>query len=113
MNAKMKFKTGDKVIVMAGSFKGVTGEIMKSYPSENKILVKGAGLKTKYIKSSKDYPDGGMVLIERPIDASSVSHLDPKTGLPTRVGYKILDTGVKVRYSKRSGEIIDNAKVGE
>jgi large subunit ribosomal protein L24 len=109
----MKFKKGDKVIVISGSFKGVSGEILKSYPSQNKLLVKGAGLKTKYVKSSKDYPDGGMFLIERPIDASSVSHLDPKTGLPTRVGYKTLDSGVKVRYSKRSGELIDNAKVGE
>ena len=69
----MKFKKGDKVIVISGSFKGVSGEILKSYPSQNKLLVKGAGLKTKYVKSSKDYPDGGMFLIERPIDASSVS----------------------------------------
>lgn len=113
MPIKMKFKRGDKIVVISGSEKGARGEIVKSFPSLNKLLVKGINLKHKYLKPSQANPDGGITPIERPLDASKVAHIDPKTDMPTRVGYKFLENGKKVRYSKRSGEVIDNVKVGE
>lgn len=113
MSVKMKFKRGDKVVIIAGSEKGSRGEILKAIPSLNKLVVKGVNLKHKYLKPSQNHPNGGIIEIERPLDASNLAHIDPKTDLPTRVGYKFLEGGVKVRYAKRSGEVIDNIKVGK
>jgi large subunit ribosomal protein L24 len=109
---KMKLRKGDKVIVISGGEKGLKGEIVKVYPSENTVVVTGVNKKHNFLKPSQSNPEGGVVSIEKPIDASKVALLDPKTDLPTRVGYMFLATGEKVRFAKRSGETIDVAKVG-
>jgi len=110
--AKLKLKVGDNVIVRSGADKGLKGNIIKSYPSKGKVLVQGVNIKHKYVKPSQANPNGGVLPMERPIDSSKVAHIDPKTGLPTRVGYKFLENGTKVRYAKKSGEVLDNAKIG-
>lgn len=108
MAVKLKIKKGDKVAITAGKDKGKRGEVVKVFPSDSKILVGGVNIVKKHIRPSKAYPSGGIVEKEMPIHISNVGIIDPKTSLPTRVGYKVLVDGKKVRVAKRSGEIIDN-----
>lgn len=101
-----KFKKGDKVIVIAGKDKGKTGEIMFALHKKNQVVVNGVGVVVRHIKPNKNLPEGGRVSMEKPIDASNVLHVDPKTGLATRIGYKIDESGKKVRYARKSKEIL-------
>ena len=93
---------GDKVIVIAGRDKGKTGTIQKVIPEQNRVVVEGINLRKKTNKPSQKNPDGGIVEIYAPIDASNVMLVDPKTKKPTRIGHKIVK-GKKVRYAKKSG----------
>ncbi len=106
---KLKVKTGDEVIVVTGKNKGQKGKILKVFPSENKAVVSGVNVVKKHTKASKD-SEGGIIQKELPINISNIAHLDPKTGEATKVGYKILENGLKVRFAKKSGEIIGEAK---
>jgi large subunit ribosomal protein L24 len=101
---KLKIKSGDKVIVIAGSNKGKSGEVKAVFPTENRAIVDGLNLVKKHVKGTQDNP-GGIHDIEAPIHISNLMLLDPKTGTPTRVGRKVVDNKI-VRYSKKSGEII-------
>ncbi|HRO08310.1 MAG TPA: 50S ribosomal protein L24 [Saprospiraceae bacterium] len=101
---KLKIKTGDKVIVIAGSNKGQTGEVKAVYPSENRALIEGVNMVRKHVKGTQENP-GGIHDIEAPLHISNLMLVDPKTGNPTRVGRKVVDNKI-VRYSKKSGEII-------
>ncbi len=101
---KLKIKSGDKVIVIAGSNKGKSGEVKAVFPTENRAIVDGLNLVKKHVKGTQDNP-GGIHDIEAPIHISNLMLLDPKTGTPTRVGRKVVDSKI-VRYSKKSGEII-------
>jgi large subunit ribosomal protein L24 len=101
---KLSIKKGDKVIVIAGSNKGDTGEVKKVFPTENRAIVEGLNLVKKHIKATQDNP-GGINDIESPIHISNLMLVDPKTGKPTRTGRKLVD-GKLTRYSKKSGEII-------
>lgn len=101
----MKFKKGDLVLVIAGKDKGKRGHIIKAMPATMKILVEGVNVMSKRVRPSADNPTPSTMKIEFPIDVSNVSHIDPRTGLKTRVGYKFID-GQKVRISKKTGEII-------
>nr|WP_211100220.1 50S ribosomal protein L24 [Azospirillum halopraeferens] len=101
-----KIKTKDRVIVLTGRDKGKTGEVVKVLPKENRVIVQGVNIVKKHVRPSAR-SEGGIVEIEAPIDASNVAHIDPKDQKPTRVGFKILEDGRKVRVAKRSGEIID------
>lgn len=112
----MKFKRGDKVVIIAGVDKGKTGTIYKLLKKNNRVMVEGDGLKKikKHMKPSQTNPDGGIVEIERPIHISNIMLQDPKTKEPTRIGYKTVtkkvnkqDVEEKVRYAKKSGEVID------
>ena len=103
----MKFKKGDKVIVRTGRSKGKTGEVLKIYPRRNRAIVQGVNLIKRHTRPTQN-TTGGIIEQESTIDVSNLSHIDPKDNQPTRVGYKRLDDGRKVRFSKRSGEIIDS-----
>ncbi|HJD56421.1 MAG TPA: 50S ribosomal protein L24 [Rickettsia endosymbiont of Pyrocoelia pectoralis] len=102
---KLKVKKGDEVIVITGKYKGKKGRILKVFPSENKITVSGVNLVKKHTKPNQ-MREGGIITKELPIHISNVAHIDPKTGNPTRVSFKILEDGSKVRIAKKSGEII-------
>ncbi|MGQ9369690.1 50S ribosomal protein L24 [Azospirillum sp. ST 5-10] len=101
-----KIKTKDRVVVLTGRDKGKTGEVVKVLPKENRVIVQGVNVVKKHVRPSAR-SEGGIVEIEAPIDASNVAHIDPKDQKPTRVGFKVLEDGRKVRVAKRSGEIID------
>ena len=106
-----KFKKDDKVKVISGKDKGKIATILKVIPKENKAFVEGVGIVKKHAKPSKVNPEGGIIEKEMPIDMSNLMHVDPKTNVATRIGFKVNDDGEKVRYSKKSGELIDNKKV--
>lgn len=103
---KLKIKKGDQVIVLSGNDKGKTGEIVKSIPTEGKVVVQGINLVKRHTKPSQTTP-GGIITKEAPINASNVSLMDPKSGKATKVGYKEVN-GKKVRVARKSGEVIDN-----
>lgn len=102
---KLKVKKGDKVQVITGKNKGKVGDVIKVFPSENRIIVSGVNLAKKHTKPSQT-SEGGIIQKELPIHVSNVSHIDPKTNEITKVGYKTLEDGKKVRFAKKSGEII-------
>jgi large subunit ribosomal protein L24 len=104
---KLKIKKGDKVIVLAGKDKGKSGEVLKVMPAEARVLVQGVNMVKRHTRPAMGNP-GGIVEKEAPIHVSNVAHQDPKDrNKPTRVGYRMLDDGRKVRIAKRSGERID------
>ncbi|MFO1037985.1 MAG: 50S ribosomal protein L24 [Geminicoccaceae bacterium] len=102
-----KVKKGDKVVVLAGRDKGRQGEVLKVLPTENRVVVQGVAVAKRHTKPSARQPEGGIVNKEAAIDLSNVAHIDPRDGKPTRVGFKFLEDGRKVRFAKRSGEVID------
>jgi large subunit ribosomal protein L24 len=101
---KLKVKKGDTVVVRTGKDKGKTGEIKRVMPTEMKVVVAGVNVQTRHRKPSQMKP-GGLEKVEAPIHVSNVSLVDPKSGKPTRVGYKIVGDK-KTRVAKRSGETI-------
>jgi large subunit ribosomal protein L24 len=101
-----KIKKGDKVVVLAGRDKGRKGEVTVVMPKEGKALVSGVNLVKRHQKQSQTQ-EGGIVSKEAAIHLSNIAIVDPKDGKATRVGFKILDDGRKVRVAKRSGELID------
>ncbi len=103
---KLKIKKGDKVVVLAGRDKGRTGEVLKVMPSERRVLVQGVQITKRHQRPTQTTP-GGINEFEAPLHASNVALVDPKTNKATRVGYKKLDDGRKVRFAKRSGEVVD------
>lgn len=103
----MHVKKDDTVIVITGKDKGKKGRIIASYPAKNRVLVEGVNMVKKHAKPSQANPQGGILNQEAAIHVSNVMPVDPKTGEPTRVGYKTLDNGKKVRIAKKSGEALD------
>jgi large subunit ribosomal protein L24 len=101
-----KIRKGDKVAVLAGRDKGKTGEVYEVRPKENRALVRGVNLVKRHQRQTASQ-QGGIITKEGPINLSNLAILDPKDNKPTRVGFKVLDDGRKVRVSKRTGETID------
>lgn len=101
----MNLVKGDKVIVIAGRDKGKTGTIQKVIPELNRVVVEGVNIRKKHKKPTQGNPDGGIVEVYAPIDASNVMILDPKTKKPTRIGHKEVK-GKKVRVAKASGTVL-------
>ena len=101
----MNLKKGDNVIVIAGRDKGKTGTIQKVIPAQNRVVVENVNVRKKTQKPTNNNPDGGIVEVYAPIDASNVMIVDPKTKKPSRIGYKFVD-GKKVRIAKKSGSEI-------
>lgn len=101
----MNLKKGDNVIVIAGRDKGKTGTIQKVIPESNRVVVENVNIRKKCNKPTQANPDGGIVEVYAPIDASNVALVDPKTKKPTKIGHKIVN-GKKVRVAKKSGTIL-------
>ncbi len=101
-----KIKKGDKVVVLAGRDKGKTGEVVQVMPTENRVVVSGVNVVKRHTRPTQADP-GGIKEKEAAIHVSNVAVADPKTGEPTRVGFKTLEDGRKVRFAKSSGEVID------
>lgn len=101
--AKLKIKKGDEVIVLTGRDKGTKGEVLSVMPAKNRVIVQGVNKVKKHQKPTQFAP-GGIVEKELSIHASNVALVDPKSGAPTRVGYKTLANGEKVRIARKSGE---------
>ena len=102
----MKIKKGDQVVVLTGKDKGRTGEVTKMIIKEGRALVAGINLVKRHTRQSQT-AEGGIITKEAPIQLSNLAIADPKDGKATRVGFKILDDGRKVRFAKRSGDLID------
>jgi large subunit ribosomal protein L24 len=103
---KLKIRKGDRVIVTTGRDKGKSGEVLRVLRAESRVLVQGVNMVTRHAKQTPRSP-GGMIEKEAAIHISNVAHVDPKSGQATRVGYKTLQDGRKVRVARRSGETID------
>ena len=103
---KWRVKKGDTVVVISGKDKGKIGEILSVARKDHKITVKGINVVKRHVRPSMT-SSGGIIEKELPIPVSNVMHQDPKTKKPTRVGYKFLEDGKKIRYAKKSGEPID------
>ena len=103
---KLKIKKGDHVVVITGKDKGKHGEVLKMMPTENRAIVKGVAMIRRHQRQTATQ-DGGIISKEAAIHISNLALEDPKDGKPTRVGFKFLKDGRKVRFAKRSGEVID------
>jgi large subunit ribosomal protein L24 len=103
---KLKIKKGDNVVVISGRDKGRTGEVLRVLPAESRLIVQGVHLAKRHTKPRMGEP-GGIVEKELTIHISNVAHSDPQSRKPTRIGYKFLEGGRKVRFARRSGEVID------
>ena len=103
---KMKIKKGDTVVVISGRDKGRRGEVLRVLPQEGRLIVQGVHVARRHTKPRMGDP-GGIVDKELTIHVSNVAHIDPQSNKPTRVGYRLLDGGRKVRFARRSGEVID------
>ena len=102
-----KIKKGDYVIVLTGKDKGQKGEVLKVSPKDQRVVVKGVQMVKRHMAPTQANPDGGIMQFEAPIHVSNVAHLDPKDNVATRVGFKTLKDGKKVRVARKSGEVID------
>jgi len=102
-----KIKKGDKVVVVAGRDKGRLGEVIQVLPKEARAVVRGVNLVKRHQRQTAKQ-EGGIISKEGTIHLSNLALADPKDGKPTRVGFKILDDGRKVRFAKRSGDLIDD-----
>jgi len=103
-----KVVKNDTVIVLSGNYRGKTGKVLKVFPNKNQIVVEGVNLFKKHARPTQQLPQGGIVEKEGPIQMSNVKVVCPKCNRPTRVGFRILEDGSKVRYCKHPdcGEII-------
>ena len=101
-----KMREGDQVVVLAGKDKGRTGEVIQMMPKEGKALVRGVNMVKRHQRQTAT-AEAGIVNKEAPIQVSNLALVDPKDGKATRVGFKVMDDGRKVRVAKRSGEVID------
>lgn len=103
---KIRLKKEDNVMVLSGKYKGKTGKIVATHPNLNKVTVEGINIVKKHIKPNKQYPQGGIIPITKPIDVSKVGIIDPSTKKPSKIGYKFNTKGEKVRVFKSSGKEI-------
>ena len=101
-----KIKKGDKVVVTTGRDKGKSGEVVQVMPKDDRAIVRGINLVKKHQKQTAQQ-EGGIISKEAPIQLSNLAIADPKDGKPSRVGFKVLEDGRKVRFAKRSGDLID------
>ncbi len=103
---KIRLKKGDTVVVRSGKYKGKTGKVLATHPSENKVTVENVNLYKKHVKPNRQHPQGGIIEMTRPIDVSKVGILDPTSKMASRIGFKIDKEGKKIRVFKRGGKDI-------
>jgi large subunit ribosomal protein L24 len=101
-----KVRKGDRVVVTSGRDKGKSGQVLRVYPSEERVVIAGVNLVKRHQRQTQKV-QGGIVSKEAPLHLSKIAHVDPKTGGPTRVGFKVLEDGRRVRFAKKSGEVLD------
>jgi large subunit ribosomal protein L24 len=101
-----KIRKGDRVIVTTGRDKGKKGEVLRVYPDDRRALVSGVNIVKRHQRQTQRQ-QGGIVNKEAPVHLSNLAHVDPKSGDATRIGFKFLGDGRKVRFAKKSGEVID------
>ena len=101
-----KVRKGDRVIVTSGRDKGKTGEVLKVERADERVLVSGVNIVKRHTRQSAK-TQGGIISKEAPVHVSKIALVDPKTGEPTRVGFRTLSDGRRVRFAKKSGEVID------
>lgn len=101
-----KIKKGDRVVVTTGRDKGKQGEVLRVIPKENRAVVSGVAIVKRHQKQTQTQ-QGGIITKEAAVDVSNLAHVDPKSGEATRIGWKTLADGRRVRYAKKSGEVID------
>jgi large subunit ribosomal protein L24 len=106
MTSKMKIKKGDRVKVITGRSKGRVGDVLRVLPAESRVVVSGVNMIKRHTKPGRT-EQGGIIEREAAIHVSNVALLDPKSDKPTKVGFKFLEDGRKVRYARASGETID------
>jgi len=102
-----KIRKGDQVVVISGRDKGKRGEVIRVFPGDERALVSGVHMVKRHQKQSMNQ-QAGIVSKEAPIHFSKIAHADPQTGAPTRIGFKVLQDGAKVRFAKKSGEVLTN-----
>ena len=100
-----RIKKGDTVYVNAGNDKGKTGKVLAVDPAKQRVIVEGVNMVSKHTKPNAKQPQGGIIKREAPVHVSNLNLIDPKSGKPTRVGFKV-EGDKKVRYAKKSGEEI-------
>lgn len=101
-----KIRKGDRVVVLTGRSKGRRGEVLKVLPKDDRALVQGVNMVKRHTRPTQQVA-GGIIEKEAPIHLSNLAHVDPRSGKPTRIGFRVLEDGRKVRFAKLSGEIID------
>lgn len=101
-----RIRKGDRVIVTTGRDKGKKGEVLRVYPDDRRALVSGVNVVKRHQRQTQRQ-QGGIINKEAPVHLSNLAHVDPKTGHATRIGFKFLGDGRKVRFAKKSGEVID------
>jgi len=102
---KLHVRKGDTVMVIAGDDKGKTGQVLQVFTEKNRAIVEGINMVTKHVKASQT-EEGGIRQMESTIHVSNLAHVDPKSGEATRIGRRVESNGEKVRFTKKSGNII-------
>jgi len=103
---KIRLKKGDTVVVRTGKYKGQTGKITATHPSENKVTIEGINIVKKHVKPDRAHPQGGIVELTKPMWVSKVAIIEPTSKKPSRIGYQLNADGTKARVYKRSGKEI-------
>jgi large subunit ribosomal protein L24 len=103
---KIRLKKGDMVIVLAGKYKGKTGKIVATHPRDNKVTVEGINIVKKHQKPNKQYPQGGIIELTKPVWVSKVAIVEPSSKKASRIGYQLNDDGTKTRIFKTTGKEI-------
>lgn len=103
---KIRLKKGDKVVVRSGKYKGQTGKVLATHPRDNKVTVEGVNIIKRHIKPNREYPQGGIIDITKPIWVSKVGIMEPTSKKPSRIGYKLVANGTKKRVYKSTGKEI-------
>jgi large subunit ribosomal protein L24 len=102
-----KIRKGDRVMVISGRDKGKRGEVLRVFPEDERVLVSGVNMIKRHQRQTMTQ-QAGIVSKEAPIHQSKIAHVDPKTNAPTRIGFKTLEGGNRVRFAKKSGEVLAN-----
>ena len=103
---KIRLKKNDTVVVLAGKYKGKTGKVLTTHPSENKVTVEGINIVKKHVKPNRANPQGGIIELTKPMWVSKVAIVEPTSKKPSRIGYSVAKDGTKTRVFKKTGKEI-------
>jgi large subunit ribosomal protein L24 len=102
-----RIKKGDTVLVISGSSKGTQGEVLEVHPTENRAVVRGVAVAKRHQRARRMGEEGGIIAREAPVHLSNLKLVDPASKKPTKVGFRVLEDGRKVRVAKATGEVIE------